>query len=238
MGFFARKPKGLLPADIIPMMERFGRHEIDVMASPDNGYAVFQSTQEPLLEVASNNRDDFIKALADTCVPVGGWAVFGADRTVVNLVDSAPPGDDWLRILDGSIEFLRSNYVPPVRIAPYAWNRFFDRGGTANTWISLRAAPDRNATRLSPLADRETRPLIKLGAATDAKVILIRREGEDFVALIDARSSDDDPTRSQSEWKRASDQYDLYLEVAWSTQVWEWADPELEPFFPAPRGLI
>jgi hypothetical protein len=238
MRLFGRRQRGLLPARIIPMMERFGRHEIDVMASTDDAYGVFQETQQPLLGPATSQTEEFIEALADACVPVGGWAAYGADRTVVNLVGTAPPGDDWLRILDASIEFLRRNYVPPIRIPPYAWDRYIDRGGTANTWITLRPVPARNEVALRPLADGETRRLVSLGPTPDANVILVRREGDQYVALIDARWSDEDPTRSQSEWKRAPDQYDLYVDIAWTHQVWDWADPEIEPFFPAPKARI
>jgi hypothetical protein len=229
---------GLLPPDIVQRMERFGRHEIDIMGSHDDGYAVFQATQQPLITVASTDSAGFIRALADACVPVGGWAVYGADRTVINLVGSSPPGDDWLRILHGSIEFLRANYVPPIRIPPYAWERFVDSGGTANTWLPLREAPDREATRITALADGEVRRLVRLGSAPDANLVVLQRDGDHYVALIDARQSDDDPSRSRREWKRGTDLYDLYLDIAWSCQIWDWADPEIEPFFPAPKALI
>ncbi len=238
MGFFKRKPDGPLPADIIAMMERFGRHEIDVLNSSDDGGALFQATQAPLLDAASRDPEGFIRALADVCVPVGGWAVYGADRTVVNLVGTSPPGPDWLRILDASNDFLRSNFVPPMRIPGYAWDRFIELGGTGNTWLPLRDPPSRETARLTPLAEGETRRLVKMDARPDSNVILAKRDGADHVALIDSRWSDDDPTRSQSEWKRAASQFELYLDVAWSTQTWDWADPEIEPFFPAPKALI
>lgn len=238
MGLFRHKPKGLLPTDILQMMERFGRHEIDIMGSQDDGYDVFKATQQPLITAANTDPAGFIRALADACVPAGGWAVYGADRTVVNLVGSSPPGDDWLRILDGSIEFLRTNYVPPVRVPPYAWERFVDSGGTANTWLPLRPAPDRAATRITAPGDGEVRRLVNLGPTPDANVVVLRRDGDHYVVLIDAPRSDDDPTRSQREWKRGTDLYDLYLDIAWSHQVWDWADPEIEPFFPAPKARI
>lgn len=220
------------------MMERFGRHEIDIMDSTDDGYEVFQATQQPLVSVANSDPEGFIRALADACVPVGGWPVYGADRTVVNLIPSMPQGPDWLRILDASIEFLRAHHVPPMRVAGYAWNRFIDCGGTSSTWIPLRQPPSRQTTTITPLDRDETRPIVKLAPAADANVILVRRDGDEYVALIDARWSDEDPTRSASEWKRVASLYDLYVDIAWSTQVWERADPELEPFFPAPKATI
>ncbi len=238
MRVFNRKPEQQLPSTIVQMMERFGRHEIDPIGSTDDGGAVFQATQSPLLTMASTDPEGFIRALAHACVPVGGWAVYGAERTVVNVIGTNPPGQQWLQILDASIEFLRANYVPPMRVPPYAWERFIETGGTAGTWVPLREPPDRQAVSIAPLADGETRRLVKLGPAADANVILVRRDGDEYIAVIDARWSDEDATRSQNEWKRASDLYDLYLDVAWSTPVWDWADTEIKPFFPAPKPKI
>jgi hypothetical protein len=238
MGLFARRQHGLLPSDIVQMMERFGRHEIDVINSTDDPHDLFQQTQQPLIEAASSRPEAFLKALADECVPAGGWAVYGASRTVVNLIGNSPPGDDWLRILDASNEFLRANLVPPVRVPGYAWSRFIQTGGTANTWIALRPPPPRAIAVLSPLDDGEVRRLLKLGTAPDANVVFVTRQGEDYIALIDGPESSDDPTRTQWEWKRLSDQYELYLDVALSSQVWDWADPEIEPFMPTPKALI
>jgi hypothetical protein len=238
VGLLNRKAKGLLPPNVITMMERFGRHEIDLVHSPDDGYAVFQATQEPLYPAARDNPVGFIRALADACVPVGRWAVYGADRTVVNLVGASVTGEDWFRILDASNEFLRANYVPPMRVPEYAWSRFIEMGGTGSTWLELRSPPERGTVQITPLRDGEMRRLVTLGPEPDANVVLVRREGTRLVALIDRRQSDDDPTRSQSEWKDGSDLYELYTEVAWDVQVRDWADPEIEPFFPAPRPLI
>jgi hypothetical protein len=77
-----------------------------------------------------------------------------------------------------------------------------------------------------------------LAPAPDANLILVRRQGDEYVAVIDAAWSNDDPTRSESDWKRAANLYDLFYELGWSTQVWDWAHPEMEPFIPAPKALI
>lgn len=236
MGWMDRRRSRNDGPDVVALMERFGRHEIDTRRSSEPN--VWEATQQPFLSWSQSDPAGLIQMLADTCVPVGGWAVYGAERTVVNLVGVSPPGESWLRILDGSTEFLRSNFVPPMRIPPYQWNRFIDLGGTSNTWIPLRPPPDRAEVRITPVGPDELRPVVRMGPEADANVVLVRRTPAGYEALIDARWSDDDPTRSQSEWKQASDLYDLYLDVAWSCQVWGWADPEIEPFFPAPPALI
>ena len=247
MGFLNRTPANGLPRDIVPMMERFGRHEIDPLRSTDDGGAVFQATQQPLFPFAQANAAGFVRALADVCVPVGGWAIYGADRTVVNLVTddtvadlSRPPaaGSDWARILDGSIAFLRANFVPPMRVVGYQWAHFVEQGGTSNTWLTLNPPPSRETARITPLGPGEIRSLIKMGPEPDANVVMIRLEGKEFVAEVDARWSDEDPTRSRSELARAETQFDLYLDLGYRIQIWDTADPEMVPFFPAPKALI
>ena len=208
-----------LPPDILRMMERFGRHEINVMESTDDGYEVFQDTQQPLWTFASEDPGGFVRMMADACITAGGWAVYGAERTVLNLVSPTPTSDDWHRLLDASLGFLRANYVPPLRIPPYAWDRFVASGGTARTWVPLREPPAREAATITPFIDGKTRLLMRLGQAQDANRVLARKEGDEYVAFIDARQSDEDPTRTQWEYKRAHSPYDLYLEVGWSTQI-------------------
>ena len=240
MRLFGKKPAGpRLPLDIAARMERFGRHEIDPVGSRDDASAVFAETQQPFLELSRTDPSALIQVLAEACLPVGGWAVYGAERTVVNLIGTDSPDPKWLTLLDGSIEFLRSNFVPPMRVAQYAWMRFVDNGGTSNTWLPLRSSPDRESTALTPLRPGEERRLLVMAPEQDANVILVREDGNgEVVAVVDARQSDDDPTRSQWEYKRAGDLHALYADVAWSCQVWHWCDPELEPFFPAPKARI
>jgi hypothetical protein len=238
MGLFARRRQGIPPPNIVEMMERLGRHEIDLAASTDDPMAIWTHTQAPLVGAATGQPAEFVKALADACVPVGGFAVYGAEKAVVNLIGNHLQSDDWWRILDASLEFLRTNLVPPMRVAGYAWQRFIAAGGTANTWIPLRQPPSREEARLRPIEEGEARRVLVLGGQPDANVLLVTRRGDDYVGIIDAPWSSDDPTRVQNEWKHFSDQYDLYLEASWNFQLWHGADPDIEPFMVTPKPLI
>jgi hypothetical protein len=238
MSIFRRQPKSLLPPNIVPLMERFGRHEINPMNSPEDGYAVFQATQQPLIDAARDTPTEFVDALAHACLPVGGWAVYGADRTVVNLIGMDLTTEAWYQILDASNTFLRENFVPPMRVPAYAWSRFIEQGGSGNTWLTLRPAPNRDDAVLTPLRPGESRHLVTMDERPESNRIFATLVGDRYAAVVDSPRSDDDPTRCQFDWKQADDQYELYLDVAWSTQQWHWADPELEPFFPAPPALI
>lgn len=239
MRLFGKPSAPKLPLDLVSRMERFGKWEIDPVRSRDDGPAVFQETQQPLIELSRSDPAGFIRVLAGACLPVDGWAAYGAERTVVNLIGTDSTEPEWLALLDASIAFLRLNFVPPIRVAQYAWLRFIDTGGTSNTWLQLRPVPDRASVAITPLSVGELRRLLIMGPESNANVVLLTHGGhDDFITLIDARQSDEDPTRVRWEHKRADTLYDLYLEVASSCQVWEWAEPELEPFFPAPKARI
>ena len=228
----------ILARDIAVLMERYGRHDIDVTRSADDAADVFAATQQPLLQLALDGPERLVSELSERCAPVGGWAAYGAERTIVNLIGVPTPSAAWLRLLDASMAFLRENDVPPMRVPPYMWSHFLHTGGSANTWIPLRPPPDRATTRVAPLLDGEERPVVKLGPEPDANVVVVVRDGNVHRALVDSRQSDDDPTRVRTEWKEAVDLYDLYLDIAWTAQIWHSADAELEPFFPAPRARI
>lgn len=82
-----------VPRDLVARMGRLGRHEIDPMRSLDDGPAIWAETQQPLLELSQTDPAGLIHALAAACLPVGGWTVYGAERTVENLIrtDSSDP---------------------------------------------------------------------------------------------------------------------------------------------------
>ena len=237
LGLFGKK-KSPLPADIVQRMERLGRHEYDPMNSPDDASEVFQYCLSPLLEIARTQPDLFVTSLADACIPVGGWAVYGAQSAVADLVGLDPRGVDGGRLLDAAIEFLREHYVPPVRVPTYMWHRFLDNGGDNSTWLTLRPPPDRSQVKLTPPEPGETRLILRMGIEPSANTVLIRMNGNEIEALIERSHSTEDLTRSQEVWKTSSSQYDLYLDIAYAIQARVWADPELEPFYPTPQALI
>lgn len=81
-----------------------------------------------------------------------------------------------------------------MRVARYAWERFIETGGTSKTWLQLRPVPDRAAVFITPLGRGEERRLLTLSPEPDANMILVWRDDNgDFVSLVDARQSDNDP---------------------------------------------
>lgn len=245
MGFFRRRqqePAGnALPPNIVSLMERFGRYEMDPEGSGEDSSKIWMETQSPLRPFATSDPEGFLIALAGAAVPVGGYAVYGASRTLFEFIK--PPFDKhpaYIAIMTGAIQFLRANGVPPMRVRPYEWQHWADMGGTRETWLPRRPTPLRDEAPITSLRPGETRKVAQLISRPDSNIILVRqRDDGRYCALIDARQSDEDPTRSQWEWKSAESLYELYIEIGLSQQTpTYWYNPELEPYFPLPRPKI
>ena len=250
MGFFKRKESsstgvdrrtgdGGPMEDLAAKAERAAQNALDLTGNTDFG--IWNEVFAPLLEVARADPAGFCNRVAAECLNVPGYAQYGAEQLVCELVgmpDERPATPAATQVLDAAITFLRANFVPPMRVPNYMWTRFIDQGGTSNTWLELKQPPPRDSAHITPLESGETRKLLRMDPRETSNWVLARADGENYVALIDRRYSDEDPTRSQDEWKREASLYDLYLAVAWESQVWDWADPELVPFFPAPKALV
>ncbi len=229
------------PKNVAAMMERFGRHEFYTPESSDDPAAVWSETQEPLLAIASHDADRFLELVADAVVPVGGWSAYGGAHTAWNLLN--PPVRElpaYRAIVDASLEFLRSNGVPPMRVNRYEWEHWLSNGGTVNSWLPQLPIPAASASRITDLTAGETRKVAQLSAYPDSNVIFVRLDDDGrYTAVIDAKWSGDDPRRVQNPWKSAGSLYDLYVDLGLGFQVPTfWAEPELMPYFPLPRPRI
>jgi len=139
MGLFSRHQKPLsLPDDIVSLMERLGRFEFDAQTSGENAGELWGRWAETLPPFASANPEGFVNALAEAVLPVGGWAVYGASRTLWELFSSQESvrlHQASLAIMDAAIAFLRANRVSPMYVRGYEWEHWFARGGTRETWL-------------------------------------------------------------------------------------------------------
>lgn len=134
MGLFGKGARitqqGLrLPAGIDEFLETFGRFEFDPQGSgvdPNAGYWM-----PALYELSEQDRGAFIEAIADVSFRCGGWALYGGDRTVMNMVGIYPEVNDpaYLRLLDASIAFVVSQSAnPTMHLASYHHRRMADTG--------------------------------------------------------------------------------------------------------------
>jgi hypothetical protein len=231
--------RGRLPREIVALAERAGRHAINPITFGD--LTIWDGVMAPLLPLASTDPNAFHQALADACLPAQGLAAFGAAFIVYDfgygLSDLRATTPQAQRIFDAAIEYLRQNFVPPMRVPEYLWRRWIDTGGNSDTWIPLNQRPSRENANIRPLQVDEVRPLVRLGDRSDSNTIVARSDGDEFVAMISYPATGDDQVPPFG-WKRSPSLYDLYREVAWTTQERSSCDPEIEPFFPAPKCLI
>jgi hypothetical protein len=230
-----------LPSDIVQRMQRYGRHDYDPQKYPDDPGAIWTETQEPLLDFASSDPSGFLDALAQAVLPDGGWAAFGAAHTSWNLLaDDKRQGPSYEALMDASVQFLRDSGVPPMRVAGYDWDHWLQKGGTNQDWLPRKAIPQEGDAPLTQLGPGEVRRVAQMLPEHDSNLIFVRRLDDGRVeALIDARRSDDDPTRSQNSWISNTSQHALYVDLGLALQSPTfWFDPELEPFFPVGRPLI
>ena len=234
----------MLPADIVSVLERYGQYEWDWQANSMSAEEL-GTLMGGLYPVATTDPDGFLQALAEAVLPVGGWPVYGASRLVWELLSpnrESPiyQNPAYKAIMDGAIEFLRGNGVPPMSVRNYEWDYWLDKGGTNVTWLPRIRTPSESEAPISPLRPGETRRVAQITAQPDSPVFLVRRnDNGQYAALTDGKRGDDDPRRTQWEWKSAESLYDLYVEIGLSQQTpTYWNDKELEPYFPLPRPRI
>lgn len=245
MGFFRKRqdqrPDGYsLPADIVDCVARFGRYEVDPEGSGEQGEEQGRMMID-LYSFASAEPERFIADLADAVLPVGGWAVYGASRTVWELVTSPDKQHPaYKAIMDGAIAFLRSNGLPPMRVRGYEWDYWLDSGGTRDTWLPRRPIPSLAEAPITELQPGEVRRVVQITPQPDSNVIFVRQNDDGhYCGLIDAKQSDDDPRRTQWEWKSAASLHDVYVEIGLSMQTpTYWHDLELAPYFPLSEPTI
>lgn len=126
MGLFGKKATGVsggsgvaLPPDLVSRLEPFGRFEFDPQGSGIDPIGL-PSAEYPLLQMAKQDPDGFMAALAAVTVPIGGWTVYGAMRLIWNfgLADPDVPQSDSDAISMTALQFLHDSGYPEERLSP------------------------------------------------------------------------------------------------------------------------
>jgi hypothetical protein len=229
----------LLPRDIVRRMEEFARYEMLGEASGIDPGQVWPMIGS-MLPVAQSDREGFVTAVAETVTPVGGWAAYGASRLVAELIGLDFEGERAQAILEGAVVFLRQHGVPPLRVRPYEWSFWIKNGGTVDGWITRLEPPPPNDPCITELARGEVRFVARLTGDHDSNTVHVgRSDNGQFVGIIDARRSDEDPTRGRWVSTQGSTMYELYMNIGLVLQVPPfWVNPELEHYIPLPRPRI
>jgi hypothetical protein len=231
--------------DLASLMARFGRFEYDPQGSSEDPSWIYGSVIAPLYASGTEDPVKLLARLEREVSSKGGWGAYGAGHAVWEILSteqraSLRDNASYNAVVDASLQFLRENGVPPMKVTGYEWDHWTMHGGTIDTWIPPRDPPRREEARITPLRAGELRPVARLTATSDSNVMLVRGSAQQgYTGVVDARYSDEDPRRVQSDWESADDLYDLYLMIGRSLQTPPtWHDPEIEPFFPLPKPRI
>ena len=114
------RDRSVLPGDIVQRMEYYGRCEFSPQSSgPEVANKINELIYQPLYPVACADPDTFITRLADAVLPVGGWAVYGGERCVRDLINTQTRHPGFVAMIDAAMAFLRSQGHGMQHVAPY-----------------------------------------------------------------------------------------------------------------------
>lgn len=241
----ARRPRTSLTPDLVTLATRVGRHDWDPAGSGDDEASIARGVLG-LAITAHADPASFLQRLAVACLPAGAWAAYGAERLALRLFG---PGSDlrchpaWCALLDRSLALNRTRLLPYPLLPAYLAEHFEVEGGDPEDWLPFRDEPDPEEASITPLGPHEVRKVLEGRAGSDVTVT-VRLDGADAVGLVElVAPAGDGPiaetaVRTTVEYWRASQLYDLYLDIAWAFPFRAWADPELEPFFPGPSPRL
>ncbi len=102
-----KKAYSIFPDDIVGKMEVYGRFEFSPQDARPSATDTVAELLPQLYPIAQTNPDSFIQELAATVLPVGGWAVYGGQRCVRDLIDTKSRHPDHLAMVDAAVIFLR-----------------------------------------------------------------------------------------------------------------------------------
>jgi hypothetical protein len=186
------------------------------------------------------DRDAFLTSLSTLAEQYGGWAAYGAERLMIEVAGGSHEHPAYGQIMDASLNFLRTNGVPPMNVTGYEWRHWIASGGTNETWLQRRLTPTSEQAPISDLSAGETRRLAQLVAGDHSNVFMVQRtlDGR-FRWIVDAEQSDTDPERTQYVHMTAGSLHDLYIQIGLALQSPpHWYDCELEPYFPLPSPAL
>jgi hypothetical protein len=121
----------VLPPDLISRLEPFGRFEFDPQGSGIDAVG-HPNAEYPLMQLAKQDPDGFMAALAAATVPIGGWTAYGAMRIIwhFGLADTDVPQADADAISVAALDFLHDSGCPWERLSQperECWQRIVGR---------------------------------------------------------------------------------------------------------------
>jgi len=109
----------MLPPDIVSVMERSGRHKIAPHSSGEPG--PLDPGWQPIIPFAVEQQaraepEEYVVALAEVVVPVGGWALYGAAELALDVMDHDLDNPAYRALFVGGLDVRRKAGVPWVML--------------------------------------------------------------------------------------------------------------------------
>lgn len=119
MPIFSRREKtsSVLPADIARSMEIYGRFEFSAQDAPPGAADVVGQLLPQLYPVAQANPDAFTADLGTAVLPVGGWAVYGGQRCIRDLVGAHSRHPAYIAMVETAVAFVRRQGIGPAYLS-------------------------------------------------------------------------------------------------------------------------
>lgn len=226
----------LLPAYIVPRMAEYGRarwnHQYDPFEpGPFDG---------ALQAMPPDAQRAWVAALSEAVVTAGGWAVMGAQATVMKMTSHLADLPAYRAIMDAALDFQRSAGVWEFQLS-ITEKLYWHEQHQNESWLVRRDPPPRAATALTPLPVGQERKVAVMSNVPDSnEVYASHPEADRYVAIVEApleRGSGRGRVRQEAD--TADSLYDLYCKLGEAMKLPNHrVDPELEPFFPYPSPRI
>jgi hypothetical protein len=226
----------LLPAYIVPRMAEYGRGRWNHQYDPFEPGPF----DEALQAMPADAQRAWVAALSEAVVPVGGWAVMGAQATVMKVMSHPVDLPTYRAIMDAALDFQRSAGVWESQLSINE-TLYWHEQHKNEPWLARREPPSRAAAAITALPVGQERRLAVMSNVPDSnEVYASQPEAGRYVAIVEAplergRGSG----RVRREADTAESLYDLYCKLGEAIKLPNhWIDPELEPFFPYPSPQI
>jgi hypothetical protein len=131
-GRSSRQSSSLLPTDIVPMMEMFGRFEWD----PGSGDAAEAGAiTVSLWQLGqATSPDVFLAELANAVLPAGGWAAYGGERLVKEIYSGDLRDPSYDAMMGAALDFLRRSGASFARLNTYERNYWTGHSAAGDIW--------------------------------------------------------------------------------------------------------
>jgi hypothetical protein len=209
-----------LPDGVIDKMALFGQFEFDSRAPAFRDLNVWVDIAAPFWEASQENAPEFLAELVRQVVPAGGWAVYGGERLVKELWPGGYEDPSYDLMMDAALDFLRSQGCPPMYLNSWEWQRWMSTRGQAEAWLPTRELPARTPLFPTPLRSVEKRLIAQIDSRPESNLMFVRSADHGMVtASVQGPRSDEDPTRTEWDYKSMDSMYDLYVEIGADLQI-------------------